>query len=89
MADTERDLTVETAEAAPIDAAKGAEIMEKFEKESRTRNFSFQPLVKAGYVLCLLFTVYHLIFASGMVSTQNIKHHAVHVGMVLVLGFLF
>ena len=89
MADTERDLTVETAEAAPIDAAKGAEIMEKFEKESRTRNFSFQPLVKAGYVLCLIFTVYHLIFASGMVSTQNIKHHAVHVGMVLVLGFLF
>ena len=89
MADTERDLTVETAEAAPIDAAKGAEIMEKFEKESRTRNFSFQPLVKAGYILCLLFTVYHLIFASGMVSTQNIKHHAVHVGMVLVLGFLF
>ena len=89
MADTERDLTVETAEAAPIDAAKGAEIMEKFEKESRTRNFSFQPLVKAGYILCLIFTVYHLIFASGMVSTQNIKHHAVHVGMVLVLGFLF
>ena len=39
MADTQRDLTVETAGGAPIDAAKGAEIMEKYEKESRTRTF--------------------------------------------------
>ena len=89
MADTERDLTIETADAAPIDAAKGAEIMEKFEKESRTRNFSFQPLVKAGYILCLFFTLYHLVFASGMMTTQNIKHHAIHVGLVLILGFLY
>lgn len=89
MADTERDLNVETADAAPIDAAKGAEIMEKYEKESRTRNFSFKPLVKAGYLLCLFFTLYHLVFASGMMTTQNIKHHAIHVGLVLVLGFLY
>ena len=30
---------VNAADAAPVDAAKAAEIMEKFEKESRTRTF--------------------------------------------------
>lgn len=89
MADTERELTVETADAAPIDAAKSAEIMEKYEKESRTRNFSFKPLVKAGYILCLFFTLYHLVFGSGLMTTQNIKHHAIHVGLVLILGFAY
>ena len=45
MADTERDLTIETADAAPIDAAKGAEIMEKFEKEDKKiRNKKLQRL---------------------------------------------
>ena len=87
MADTERDLTVETA--APIDAAKGAEIMEKYEKESRTRSFASNPITKASYILCLFFTLYHLVFASGLVFTQNIKHHAILLGLVLVLGFLF
>ena len=40
MADTQRDLTAKTAGDAPIDPSKGAEIMEKYEKESRTRNFA-------------------------------------------------
>ena len=46
--------------------ASGAEILEKFEKESRTRNFDLQSLVKIVYVLCFLFTVYHLAYASGI-----------------------
>ena len=91
MADTQRDLNAETAGEAAIDASKSAEIMEKYEKESRTRNFAAKPLVKAGYILCLFFTLYHLGFASGIRLLQmvNLKHHAIHVGLVLVLGFLF
>ena len=76
-------------EAAPLDAAKGAEVMEKFEKESRTRNFDKPWLKKVIYFLCLAFTLYHLAYASGIRALQmvNIKHHAIHVGLILVLGF--
>lgn len=67
----------------------GAEIMEKYEKESRTRKFASKWLNKIVYVLCLAFTIYHLAYASGIRLLQmvNIKHHAIHVGLVLVLGF--
>ena len=71
--------------------ASGAEVMEKFEKESRTRSFDAKLLVKIAYILCLFFTLYHLAYASGITALQmvNIKHHALHVGLVLVLGFAF
>ncbi|MBR0209873.1 MAG: TRAP transporter permease [Firmicutes bacterium] len=63
--------------------------MEKFEKESRTRIFDAKWLKTVIYVLCLVFTLYHLAYASGIRLLQmvNIKHHAIHVGMILVLGF--
>jgi TRAP transporter 4TM/12TM fusion protein len=67
----------------------GAEVLEKFEKESRIRNFDLQALVKVLYVLCFLFTIYHLAYASGIRFMQmvNVKHHAIHVGLILILGF--
>jgi len=73
----------------PIEAEKGAEIMEKYEKESRTRTFEQKWLKNAIYALCLAFTLYHLAYASGIRLLQmvNIKHHAIHVGLILVLGF--
>ena len=76
-------------DAAPLDAAKGAEVMEKFEKESRTRTFENKWLKNVIYVVCLLFTLYHLAYASGIQALQmvNIKHHAIHVGLILALGF--
>lgn len=89
MADLEKT-AVTTADASPIDAEKGAEIMEKYEKESRTRKFQADWLNKLVYVLCLFFTLYHLAYASGIRILQmvNIKHHAIHVGLVLMIGFL-
>lgn len=81
---------IHLSDVAPIDEQKAAEIMEKFDKESRTRNFDLKSLVKIIYALSFLFTVYHLAFASGIRLFQmvNIKHHAIHVGSILVLGFL-
>ena len=63
--------------------------MEKYERESRTRAFEAAWLKNLVYVLCLAFTVYHLAYASGIRALQmvNIKHHAIHVGLILVLGF--
>ena len=64
--------------------------MEKYEKESRTRKFEANWVNKLVYFLCLAFTLYHLAYASGIRLLQmvNIKHHAIHVGLVLVIGFL-
>ena len=78
-----------TDSSAPY-TGKGAEIMEKYEKESRTRTFDAEWLKKLVYFLCLAFTLYHLAYASGIRALQmvNIKHHAIHVGLILVLGFL-
>jgi len=74
---------------AAFQAPKGEEIMEKYDKESRTRSFDMKWLVKVVYIICLGFTIYHLAYASGVRVLQmvNIKHHAIHVGLVLVLGF--
>ena len=74
---------------APIDEKKGAEIMEKFDKESRTRNFDAKSLTKIIFYLSIFFTLYHMGYASGVRFLQmvNIKHHAIHVGLVLILGF--
>jgi len=80
----------ETMSGNPTDgAAQGAEIIEKYEREFRTRKFDAKWLVKALYILCLAFTIYHLGYASGVRFLQmvNIKHHAIHVGLILVLGF--
>jgi len=81
--------TVNNVETEAIDAAVSAEIMEKYEKESRTRSFGNKAMSRLIYALCLFFTVYHLAYASGIRLLQmvNIKHHAIHVGLVLVLGF--
>ena len=89
MADLEKT-AVTTADTSPVSAEKGAEIMEKYEKESRTRKFQADWLNKLVYVLCLFFTLYHLAYASGIRILQmvNIKHHAIHVGLVLMIGFL-
>lgn len=86
MADMEKNPVIE---ASPIDEVKGAEIMEKYEKESRTRKFDAGWLVKLIYFICLAFTIYHLAYASGIRALQmvSIKHHAIHVGLILVLGF--
>ena len=90
MADLEKNVSADLAEETQIAAAKGAEIMEKYEKESRTRKFVDKWLDKLVYILCLFFTIYHLAFASGLRFLQmvNIKHHAIHVGLVLMIGFL-
>ncbi len=78
-----------TAVESEMNRAVESEILEKYERESRTRSFKDAFVRRGVYILCLVFTLYHLAYASGIRALQmvNIKHHAIHVGMVLVLGF--
>ncbi len=63
-------------------------MLEKHEKAARTRKFGSPTMNKGLALFCFLFTVYHLVIASGMVSIQNLKHHAIHVGLILILSFV-
>ena len=73
-----------------VSEEKGKEIMEKYEKESRTRVFGDSVLGKVLYAAGLLFTLYHLAYASNIryLMMVNLKHHAIHVGAMLIMGFL-
>ena len=88
MADLEK--RQDTAEAEVVSAEKGQEVLQKYEKESRTRVFGESTLGKLLYVAGLLFTIYHLAYASNIrfLMMVNLKHHAIHVGAMLVMGFL-
>lgn len=75
----------ETANAAPL--SNGAEVMEEFDRESRTRSFVSPIVDKVFKVACLIVTFYHLLYASGYVMPETLKHRSLHVGMILVLAF--
>ena len=88
MSDKTKEINQTAEEAANIGAEKSAEVMEKFEKESRTRVFE-QPWLRISvYVLCLLFTLYHLAYASGIRLLQmvNIKERVGQfIGLMLMV----
>ena len=75
-------------ELSAEEAAKQEAFLEKHEKSTRTRKFGSPAMNKGLSLFCFLFTVYHLVIASGLVSIQNLKHHAIHVGLILILSFV-
>lgn len=75
-------------ELSAEEAAKQEAMLEKHEKSTRTRKFGSPVMNKGLSLFCFLFTVYHLVIASGLVSIQNLKHHAIHVGLILILSFV-
>ncbi len=75
-------------EVSAEEVAKQEAFLEKHEKAARTRKFGSPVLNKGLSLFCFLFTVYHLVIASGLVSIQNLKHHAIHVGLILILSFV-
>ena len=89
MSDSENPAVEALEEELPIVSAQGTQIQEKYERESRTRTFDKKAVKLVVYYLCLAFTLYHLAYASGIRALQmvNIKHHAIHVGLILMLGF--
>ncbi|MDR1835780.1 MAG: TRAP transporter permease [Fusobacteriaceae bacterium] len=64
-------------------------ILEKFEKESRTRTF-INPLVdKIIMWTAILVTLYHLLYSSGDFMPETLRHRAIHVSAILFLGFAY
>lgn len=63
------------------------QLLEKFDKESKTRNFVSPWMVKAYKIFAIVVTLYHLIFASGIYMPETLKHRSMHVAMILILSF--
>lgn len=84
----------ENAEAAAgedrdkeITEADKQELLEKFDKESKTRTFVSPAVVMAYKIFAILVTLYHLVFASGFWMPETLKHRSLHVSMILILAF--
>lgn len=63
------------------------QLLEKFDKESKTRTFVSPWMAKAYKIFAIVVTLYHLIFASGLYMPETLKHRSMHVAMILILAF--
>ena len=62
-------------------------LIEDLDKESSTRKLESPAVAKFFYVLCFLVTLYH--FVTSFLGTPVVlQHRSLHVGMMLVLGFI-
>ena len=62
------------------------EILEKFDRESRTRTFQFAPLAMALTVIAILVSLYHM-WTAYFGTPPALEHRAIHVAMMLLLVF--
>ena len=63
------------------------QLLEKFDKESKTRTFVSPVVAKAYKIFAILVTLYHLVFSSGFYMPETLKHRSMHVAMILILAF--
>jgi len=62
-------------------------IIEKYDKEQKTRTFDKQMLIKLLYWACIAVSLYHFI-TSFAGTPATLKHRSLHVGMMLFLSFV-
>lgn len=94
-ADAFGDAALESPEPANADGkpeaeltdAKKQELLEKFDKESKTRTFVSPMVARVYKIFAIAVTLYHLIFASGFWMPETLKHRSLHVSMILILAF--
>ncbi len=63
------------------------DIIEKFDKNQKTRSFDSKMLVELVYWVCITISLYHFI-TSYVGAPATLKHRSLHVGMMLFLSFI-
>lgn len=67
-------------------AEEQVEIIEKFDREQKTRNIKDKALSQIVYWSCIIISLYHLIISfAGTPAT--LKHRSLHVSMILFLSY--
>lgn len=64
------------------------DIIDKFDKEQKTRSFDKKALAKLIYCVCIAISLYHFI-TSFAGAPATLKHRSLHVSMMLLLSFVF
>ena len=62
-------------------------IIEKYDKEQKTRTFDKKALVKLLYYSCIIISFYHFI-TCFVGAPATLKHRSLHVSMMLFLSFM-
>lgn len=87
MSEKENTKGTVSEENAELSEEEKQKLLEKFDKESKTRSFASPVMVKAYKAFAILVTLYHLIFSSGLYMPETLKHRSMHVAMILILAF--
>ena len=85
MNENEKKIVENTVENGALSEEKEKAILEKYDRESKTRTFVNPGIAMAFKVFCIVVTAYHLIFAAGLWTT--LQHRSIHVAMMLILSF--
>ena len=62
-------------------------LLEKVDKEASVRKYDSTTLKNAFYWFCFAVAIYHFV-TSAIGTPQILKHRSLHVGMMLVMGFM-
>ncbi len=87
MNENEKKIVESTVENGALSEEKEKAILEKYDRESKTRTFVNPGLAMAFKVFCIVVTAYHLIFAAGLWTPRTLQHRSIHVAMMLILSF--
>ena len=87
MSENEKKVAAGTAENGGITEEKEKAVLEKYDREAKTRTFVNPTLAMAFKVFCIVVTAYHLIFAAGIWTPRTLQHRSIHVAMMLILSF--
>ncbi|MCI7263034.1 MAG: TRAP transporter permease [Clostridium sp.] len=87
MSEKENTKGTVSEENAELSEEEKQKLLEKFDKESKTRSFASPVMVKAYKAFAIFVTLYHLIFSSGLYMPETLKHRSMHVAMILILAF--
>ena len=87
MNENEKKIVENTVENGALSEEKEKAILEKYDRESKTRTFVNPGIAMAFKVFCIVVTAYHLIFAAGLWTPRTLQHRSIHVAMMLILSF--
>ncbi len=87
MNENEKKIVENTVENGALSEEKEKAILEKYDRESKTRTFVNPGIAMAFKVFCIIVTAYHLIFAAGLWTPRTLQHRSIHVAMMLILSF--
>ena len=87
MSEKEKKVAAGTVGNDGVSEEKEKAVLEKYDRESKTRTFVNPTMALVFKVFCIAVTAYHLIFAAGIWTPRTLQHRAIHVAMMLILSF--